>query len=106
MKEIWKDIQGFEGLYQVSNFGNIFNVKRNTERKLGYDRYIKIRLCKENKKTTIGVHRLVALHFLENPDNKPYVCHKDNNPHNNHFSNLYWGTQKENIQQAVRDGRR
>lgn len=50
-------------------------------------------------------HSLVALAWIPNPENKPYVCHKDNNPLNNHYKNLYWGTPKENAQQCIRDGR-
>lgn len=51
------------------------------------------------------IHRLVALVYVPNPDNKPIVCHKDNNRSNNHYKNLYWGTQKENMEQCIRDGR-
>lgn len=51
------------------------------------------------------VSRLVATVYIPNPDNKPFVCHKDNNPSNNRVKNLYWGTQSENILQCVRDGR-
>ena len=55
--------------------------------------------------TKYYVHRLVALAWVPNPDNKPCVGHKDNNPFNNRASNLYWCTQKENMEQMVRDGR-
>lgn len=53
----------------------------------------------------VQVSRLVALAWVPNPENKPQVCHKDNNPKNNFYKNLYWGTQSENIQQCVKDGR-
>ena len=49
-------------------------------------------------------HRLVAEAYIPNPDNLPCVCHKDNNPQNNRVSNLYWGTQKDNIEQCIKDG--
>lgn len=51
------------------------------------------------------VHRLVALVYLPNPEELPYVCHKDNVPTNNSVNNLYWGTQKDNMLQASKDGR-
>ena len=53
----------------------------------------------------IQASRLVAIAYISNPDNKPFVCHKDNNPTNNKPENLYWGTQSHNMQQMVRDGR-
>lgn len=51
------------------------------------------------------IHRLVAQVYIPNPNNYPYVCHKDNNPKNNHVDNLYWGTQSMNLKQACEDGR-
>lgn len=56
-------------------------------------------------KHRVKVHRLVALAFLPNPHNYPIVCHKDNVPTNNRVNNLYWGTQSQNMQQMVREGR-
>lgn len=56
-----------------------------------------------NKHKRIQASRLVALAWVPNPESKPHVCHKDNNPCNNIHTNLYWGTQKENIQQCIRD---
>lgn len=58
-----------------------------------------------NKHKRIQASRLVALAWVPNPESKPHVCHKDNNPCNNIPTNLYWGTQKENIQQCIRDNR-
>lgn len=52
-----------------------------------------------------GVHRLVAKAYIDNPEGKPIVCHKDDNPKNNHVSNLFWGTQKENMLDMVAKGR-
>lgn len=59
----------------------------------------------DNKRTRIQASRLVALTWIPNPENKPFVCHIDNNPTNNHYKNLYWGTYKENTQQCIQDGR-
>lgn len=54
---------------------------------------------------SLKISRLVALAYIPNPENKPCVCHKDNNPLNNNVDNLYWGTVQENITQKVKDGR-
>jgi len=67
--------------------------------------HLEVRLWRNGKKRHFGVHQIVALAYIPNPDNKPCVCHKDNNPQNNHYKNLYWGTYKENSEQMVRDGR-
>ena len=119
-KEIWKDIKGYEGLYQVSNFGNVRSLDRLAHcGKYGkgvykgkllkpIDRgngYYRISLSVNSKIKFKGVHNLVAETFIPNPDNKPFVCHIDNNTSNNKLENLYWGTQSENIKQCVRDGR-
>lgn len=66
--------------------------------------YISKRVKIRNK--SYSVSRLVALAWVPNPDNKPCVCHKDNNPLNNHYKNLYWGTHQENMAQMIVDGRK
>lgn len=60
-----------------------------------------LRRC--DKRIRVQASRLVALTWIPNPDGKPFVCHIDNNPTNNHYKNLYWGTQEENIQQCIKD---
>lgn len=60
---------------------------------------------KNHNRHYVQVSRLVALAWIPNPENKPFVCHKDNNPLNNTYKNLYWGTQSENILQCVKEGR-
>lgn len=62
-----------------------------------------LRRC--DKRIRVQASRLVALTWIPNPDGKPFVCHIDNNPTNNHYKNLYWGTYKENTQQCIQDGR-
>ena len=99
MEEIWKDIKGFEGLYQVSNMGRVKSVRKNIILKnqiarKGYERVI---LCINNSPKNYFVHRLVANAFIPNPDNLPQVNHKDENKLNNRVENLEWCTQKYNV---------
>lgn len=103
MDEIWKDIKGYEGLYQVSNIGRIksFHKRYKNPRILKthtrVNGYIFICLHKEDgSKFTVDVHRLVAQAFVENPNNYKYVLHLDDDQTNNVYTNLKWGTQKEN----------
>lgn len=103
MQEIWKDIKGYEGLYQVSNLGRIKSLPKAGNHWNGkilaqnYNRkYARIGLSK-GKLTTENVHRLVAMAFIPNPLNLPEVNHKDENPSNNRVDNLEWVTHKENM---------
>ena len=103
MKEIWKDIKDYEGLYQVSNFGRVKSLKRKwvikdkilkpTKNRNGY---IMIILCKKSMKKNILLHRLVAEAFIPNTDNLPQVNHKDEQKNNNVVSNLEWCDAKYN----------
>jgi len=68
--------------------------------------YVTLRNPKLGIRRLAKVHRLVALAYIPNPENKPCVCHKDNNPLNNHYKNLYWGTHQENMAQMIVDGRK
>lgn len=102
MEEIWKDIKGYEGLYQISNFGRVKSLNyRNTGKEqllkpaLNTTGYFCVMLCKPLKRFLI--HRLVAKAFIPNPDNLPCVNHKDENPTNNHVDNLEWCTQLYNV---------
>ena len=95
--EIWKDIKGYEGLYLVSNLGDVYSCLSNKKLKPGSDNgYLKVNLCKNNKVKQFTVHRLVALAFLPNENNYPCVNHKDENPRNNNVNNLEWCTYKYN----------
>ena len=102
--EIWEEIKGFEGYYQISNYGQVKRLKNGSEyiRKLSltHDGYLKVRLVCNDKDTTKRVHRLVAETFIDNPDNKPTVNHKDGNKLNNHVDNLEWATRHEQLQHA------
>jgi len=117
MKEIWKDIFGYEGYYQISNYGNIRSLdrtytdsinrvvfKKGKEQKKYIRRnYYSVWLNKNNKSTPFSIHRLVALHFICNYKNKKYVNHIDGNKLNNHFLNLEWCTPKENTNHAIKN---
>ena len=118
MKEIWKDIKGYEGLYQISSFGNVKSLDRYIINKNGDkqyfpgkyltqgigDSYLKVTLSKNNKQRTFRVHILVARTFIPNPENKPEVNHIDGNKKNNKVNNLEWNTRSENELHAYRNG--
>jgi hypothetical protein len=99
LKEEWKDINGYEGLYQVSNYGRVKNLKTGKILKQSPNTvgYLKVGLSKEGKQKTLLVHRLVADAFIPNPDKKPHVDHADGNKENNCISNLGWVTLQDNL---------
>ena len=95
-KEEWKQINNYDN-YEVSNLGNVRNSKTGRMLKLTCrGGYLFTGLCKNSNTKTCPVHRLVALAFIDNPENKPQVNHIDKNRLNNNISNLEWITQKEN----------
>lgn len=106
MSEIWKDIKGYEGLYQVSNLGRVYNIKRNKYKKPSKDKdgYLYVGISKQGKSKNYKVHRLVAEAFISNLENKPQVNHIDGNKLNNVVKNLEWVTSKENIIHAHKIG--
>lgn len=110
MEEIWKDVKGYEGYYQVSNFGNVKSVKRNVKYfsprwktdvlfpvdekilKLSTTRYgfTSVHLKRNSEAKTISVGRIVAEAFISNPNNLSFVGYKDGNQTNNRVENLFW----------------
>lgn len=118
--EIWKDVKGFEGIYQISNYGNLKSLERKTFNKgtccynlikekilkkaTDKDGYVKYCLFLKGNRENKSAHRLVALAFIENPENKPQVNHIDGNKKNNHVSNLEWCTASENSNHALNMG--
>ena len=112
--EIWKDIKGYEGIYQVSNMGRVKSLDRLDNKgrkthghilKVKHDGggYCQVALSKNGKQIYPKVHRLVALHFIPNVDNKPQINHKDEDKENNAADNLEWVTSKENANYGTRN---
>lgn len=120
--EVWKDISGYEGLYQASNLGRIKALekwrefgawtKKNTRiypekiMKLSITRggYNIVQFCKDGACKWFAVHIIIASTFIANPENKKEVNHKDGIKTNNPESNLEWSTRRENIDHAIKNG--
>ena len=129
LNEVWKDIKGYEGQYQVSNYGrvkslsrkvwngNCFGIKKERILKPSFHNYFHIVLYKDNVSKTFDIHRLVAQAFLPNPNNYPQVNHKDENTKNNFVwvnqdgtvdlekSNLEWVSATYNVNYGTRNHR-
>lgn len=116
--EIWKDIKGYEGMYQVSSHGRVKSLDRVIQLVNGGQRtlkgklispaphtrgYVQAPLSKDGVTTRFLIHRLVAEAFIPNPQNKPQVNHKDEVKTNNRLENLEWFTQIENINYGTRN---
>lgn len=110
-REIWKPIPGYEGIYEVSSYGNVKSIDRKITNSIGRTRIYKghplkvskdrygypvCKLWKHSKGKNFTIHRLVAITFIKNIDDKPLVNHIDGNKFNNHVSNLEWCTNSEN----------
>ena len=120
MEEIWKDIKGYEGLYQVSNLGRVKSLGRwvykeyrgkrwqgekilkQIKNKFGY---LRVYLYKNRKAKCYAIHRLVAQVFIPNPYNLPQVNHKDEDKSNNRVDNLEWCTSFYNNEYGTRKKR-
>lgn len=98
-KEIWKEIEGFDGQYIVSNKGNVKNKKTNRLLGGGYNQHGYRYVILKGKHYT--VHRLTALAFIPNPNKLPQVDHIDENKRNNYVSNLRWVSKSENIRHSA-----
>lgn len=106
MDIIWKDIPGYEGLYQVSNLGTIYSVRYKRLRKSSTDRYgyAFVGLNKHGNQQFFSIHRLVASAFIQNPCNLPEVNHIDGNKQNNRADNLEWCDHYANMIHAYKAG--
>jgi len=93
--EVWKNIDDYES-YSVSDFGNVRNDKTGLLLNPRKNYYFTIDLCKNKIGKTFRIHRLIALAFIENPENKECVDHIDGNSQNNNLTNLRWATISEN----------
>ena len=119
MNEVWKPIKGYEGIYEISNLGNVKALPRIKVNNRGYQK-MKERIAKPSKQNSeyfrvsltnnnhqrkyYSIHRLVAEAFLPNPNNLPQVNHKDGNKENNNVNNLEWCTRSYNLQHAYDNG--
>ena len=108
--EVWKDIEGYEGKYQVSDHGRVKSFLRgkiiimsNVKTTLGY---LRVKLRKDGKETPFPVHRLVGFAFIDLIEGKNEINHIDGNKKNNHVSNLEWCNRSENMRHADRTGLR
>lgn len=112
-QEVWKDVKNYEGLYQVSSLSRIKSLSRTTKGRWGdtnfkerllkqysRDGYLAVKLCFNNVQTNMASHRIIAMTFIPNPENKLEVNHKDGNKLNNSIDNLEWCTHQENIQHS------
>lgn len=107
--ETWKDVAGYEGQYQVSNFGRVRSLKYGKVRLLKPGTngcgYFQVGFRRDGNRKLFLVHRLVAEAFIPNPSNFPFINHKDENPANNAVWNLEWCTSEYNANYGTRNGR-
>jgi hypothetical protein len=105
MEVIWKDINTFEGLYQISNLGKVRNSKGKILKGSGGSTgYIHVVLVKDKIRKTVDLHRITAISFLTNSENYNYVNHIDGNKLNNCVENLEWCTARQNTLHATLSG--
>lgn len=109
MEEIWRDIEGYEGFYQVSNLGNVKSLnyqkrgyEKNLTPKINNSGRLWVELARDGIKRQFQIHRLVGMAFISNPLNLPQINHLDENPKNNRVDNLEWCTNRYNKEYTMR----
>lgn len=107
---MFKDIPGYEGLYQIDEDGNVLSLRSGKImshlKPDNYYQYPSVRLSKNGHDKKYGIHRLLAITYIPNPNNLPIVMHKDNDKTNFSLDNIDWGTSSENNADAYKDGLR
>lgn len=108
LEEVWKDIEGYEGYYMVSNLGNVKSMNyahrgyaKNLTPKVNNGGRLWVELAKDGVKKQVLIHRLVAMAFIPNQDNLPQINHIDENPRNNIVTNLEWCTASYNVKYSI-----
>lgn len=111
MSEEWRPVTGYEGLYEVSSWGQVKRVGKGRGTRTGIlspgkGHHLSVTLTKGGVQKRFLIHRLVAQAFIPNPKGDPWVLHWDDNPSNNKVANLRWGTPKQNSGDSKRNNRR
>jgi hypothetical protein len=109
--EIFEDINGYEGHYQINRLGQVRNILKERGRVVGKilkpcvcgAGYFVVTLCKNGFKTKYYIHRLIGIQFIPNPENKSTIDHIDRNRTNNNFQNIRWATQSEQNHNTCRN---
>lgn len=116
LDEIWKDVIGYEGCYQVSNLGGLKSISRKVKGRVGNivikkekvmkqplssGAYVRVSLCKNGSVKSFSLHRLIAEAFILNPENKPQVNHINGVKSDNRLDNLEWSTVSDNSKHAI-----
>ena len=106
MKEEWRDIEGYEDWYEISNLGRVRSIDNRKILKTNFskDGYERVTITKDKITRNMSIHRLVAKAFIPNPYKLPQVNHIDGDKTNNNVDNLEWCTNQENHNHKMKNG--